>query len=652
MKKFINKSLALLLAFCMLFCSLPFAGTVFAEESTETQTEGTTETQTQEFKEGYFTYEVNNKAAWITGYDSTLSGDVVIPDTLGGYPVTEIAMKAFLYCDTITSVTFNKSLEFIGYWSFCGCKNLTKITIPDNASTSILNEAFSDCEKLSQIEIPDDTYIVGGALENTAWYNTQPDGDIYSGECYYAYKGTMPANTSISIKEGTKWICDSAFFLCRGLTSITLPESLKTIGGGAFQCCSNLTSITFPKNVGYIGMAAFKECTGLTSVTIPVKVTSIYENTFADCTSLKSVKLHEGITTIEENAFINCSSLESIEIPVSNRTIGIFAFKNCTSLKSAKINGQVRYHGGAFYGCTSLTYVELGKNITELPWDTFFNCTSLKSITIPEYITTVDNHSLGYYWNTDESKVDKLADFTIYGYSCSDSERYATENGFNFVSIGIQHNVKKWTTTIEPTYKTVGEKQGICEFCKSLITKTINLTEYKDENTGASAICPDKSFSGYYTQETPTFKALQDEETWWAYQFKEYTDDISKIITYHFSFIYPNDLRSPIWIKMPIPTGFNSEKTVAYWFKDGKTEKMNYAVENGYIYFEVEELGWCYAIIDQTPTPQPEEPEDPTKDCTCNCHKTGIMKFFFKFMNFFQRIFKKNQLCKCGVAHY
>ncbi len=95
MKKIINKSLALLLAFCMLFYALPFADTVFAEESTETQSEGTTETQTQEFKEGYFTYKVNNKDAWITGYDSSISGDIVIPDTLGGYPVTEIAMNAF-----------------------------------------------------------------------------------------------------------------------------------------------------------------------------------------------------------------------------------------------------------------------------------------------------------------------------------------------------------------------------------------------------------------------------------------------------------------------------------------------------------------------------------------------------------------------------
>ena len=648
--------MALLLAFCMLFCALPFADMVFAEESTETQTEGTTETQTQEFKEGYFTYEVNSKKAFITGYDSTLSGDIVIPDTLGGYPVTEIAMRAFKYCDTITSVTFNKNLEFIGYWSFCGCKNLTKITIPDNAETSILNEAFKNCEKLSQIEIPNDTYIVGGALENTAWYNTQPDGDIYLGECYYAYKGTMPANTSISIKEGTKLICDSAFFLCRGLTDITLPESLKIIGGGAFQCCSNLTSITFPKNVDYIGMAAFKECTGLTSITIPVEIKYICENTFADCTSLKSVKLHEGITTIEENAFENCSSLESIEIPVSNRTIGRSAFKNCTSLKTAKINGQMQYHGGAFYGCTSLTYVELGKNITELPWDTFFNCTSLKSITIPEYIRTVDDQSLGYYWNTDESKVDKLADFTIYGYSCSDSERYATENGFNFVSIGIQHNVKEWTTTIEPTYKSVGEKQGTCEFCKNLITKTINLTEYKDETTGASAICPDESYTSY-DRGTLSFTARKDEDSWWAYQFRNYTDDIGKIVTYHFNLSVENigyvSLRSPIWVKMPLPTGFNPENTVAYWFKEGSTiEEIKYAVEDGYIYFEVTDLAWCHAVIDQTPTPQPEEPEDPTKNCTCNCHKTGIMKFFFKFMNFFQRIFKKNQFCACGVAHY
>lgn len=43
---------------------------------------------------------------------------------------------------------------------------------------------------------------------------------------------------------------------------------------------------------------------------------------------------------------------------------------------------------------------------------------------------------------------------------------------------------------------------------------------------------------------------------------------------------------------------------------------------------------------------------DKADDCSCKCHKSGIAKFFFKIGLFFQKIFKKNKVCKCGVYHY
>lgn len=39
-------------------------------------------------------------------------------------------------------------------------------------------------------------------------------------------------------------------------------------------------------------------------------------------------------------------------------------------------------------------------------------------------------------------------------------------------------------------------------------------------------------------------------------------------------------------------------------------------------------------------------------NCSCNCHKSGIANFFFKLILFFQKLFKSNQVCKCGMAHY
>lgn len=46
--------------------------------------------------------------------------------------------------------------------------------------------------------------------------------------------------------------------------------------------------------------------------------------------------------------------------------------------------------------------------------------------------------------------------------------------------------------------------------------------------------------------------------------------------------------------------------------------------------------------------------DDPEiKDCSCKCHKTDFFaKLIWKITIFFQKLFKKNAVCTCGVAHY
>lgn len=43
---------------------------------------------------------------------------------------------------------------------------------------------------------------------------------------------------------------------------------------------------------------------------------------------------------------------------------------------------------------------------------------------------------------------------------------------------------------------------------------------------------------------------------------------------------------------------------------------------------------------------------DRTENCGCNCHKGGIAGFFFKIILFFQKLFKTNKVCACGMVHY
>lgn len=47
-----------------------------------------------------------------------------------------------------------------------------------------------------------------------------------------------------------------------------------------------------------------------------------------------------------------------------------------------------------------------------------------------------------------------------------------------------------------------------------------------------------------------------------------------------------------------------------------------------------------------------DECVDPSVECDHNCHKGGIVGFFWKIANFFNRIFGTKQYCDCSIAHY
>ena len=329
---------------------------------------------------------------------------VTIPNS-----VTNIGEDAFSGCSGLTSVTIGNSVTNIGSYAFFDCSGLTSVTIP-NSVTSIGDFAFDGCDGLAEIKVANGnsvTSIGSGAFYGTAWYDNQPDGLVYAGNVAYVYKGTMPANTSITLKDGTVAITPYAFLGCSGLTSVTIPNSVTSIGSGAFNGCSGLTSVTIPNSVTSIGWKAFEgtawydnqpdglvyagnvaykykgtmpantsitlkdgtvaitpyafDCrSGMTSVTIPNSVTSIGDYAFRSCYGLTSVTIPNSVTTIGNSAFNGCSRLTSVIIPNSVTSIGDYAFDNCGGLTSVTIGNSVASIGNqAFIDCPSLTSVKV-----------------------------------------------------------------------------------------------------------------------------------------------------------------------------------------------------------------------------------------------------------------------------------------------------
>ena len=342
-----------------------------------------------EFDDIYYNLDKEAKTAQVTSGDSKYTGEVTIPESIihegVTYPVTSIggdvtsiSSRAFYDCSGLTSVTIPESVTSIGDYAFQGCSGLTSVTIPESV-TSIGRAAFS----------------------GSAWLKNQEDGLVYINNIALTYKGTMPENTSIVIKEGTILIADYAFSGCSGLTSVTIPESVTSIGIRAFSGCSGLTSVTIPESVTSIGGYAFSGCSGLTSVTIPESVTfdnmygNAYNGAFNGLSANASVNIViDDIDSWLTNAFVskwpyggqmhlylNGEEIKQLVVPNNVTTINASSFKNCAGLTSVIIPDNVTIiYGSAFEGCTNLASVSIPEGISSIGAKAFAGCTNLKDV--------------------------------------------------------------------------------------------------------------------------------------------------------------------------------------------------------------------------------------------------------------------------------
>jgi len=304
-----------------------------------------------------------------------------------------IASYAFKEYSSLVGIKIPKSVTSIGEWAFNGCTGLMNITIPDSV-ISIGDKVFS----------------------GTAWYDNQPDGLVYAGKVAYEYKGEMPENTSIIIKDGTKSIGGNAFYRCSELTSITIPDSVTSIGDWAFRDCSGLTNITVANgntfyhsagncliettsktlirgcktsaiptdgSVTSIGGDAFSGCEGLTNVIIPDSVTEIGYCAFSGCNGLTSIRISDNVISIGSYAFAGCNRLTNVIIPDSVTSIGDNAFSGCEGLVTVTIPNSVTGIGyRAFSDCSGLTSITISDSVISIGTYVFAGCSGLTSITV------------------------------------------------------------------------------------------------------------------------------------------------------------------------------------------------------------------------------------------------------------------------------
>ena len=285
-------------------------------------------------------------------------------------------------------------------------------------------------------------------------------GVKYSKDGRKLLKAPGELSGAYSVKEGTRIICNSAFWNCGSLSEIVIPSSVTSIGESAFSSCTSLKYISIPKSViglngnpfanwngklkclspnfvyeddilfnkdksriisfrnqnietyvipssvTSIGDWAFSYCFSLSEIVISSSVTSIGDSAFSWCLSLSEIVIPSSVTSIGKGAFSSCSHLSEIVIPSSVTSIGDWAFENCSSLSEIVIPSSVTSIGdSAFSSCDSLSEIVIPSSVTSIGDSAFSYCFSLSEIVIPSSVTSIGDSAF--------SRCDSLSEIVI-----------------------------------------------------------------------------------------------------------------------------------------------------------------------------------------------------------------------------------------------
>lgn len=363
-----------MMAVIMLVCSILLSNTVWGSAASVIED---------------FHYTVQDGAATITKYTGA-SGEVTVPDTIGGYPVTAIGPCAFMQTD-VTGIVIPARVSSIGGAAFEGCQKLTAVTLPEGL-TAISDSLFYYCEHLKTVTIP--------------------DGVTRIGDNAFAHCQKL---TNLILPDRVGHIGDSAFIFCGALTNVHLPKLLATVGSYAFGFCTNLKQITIPEGTTEIGSCAWIGCSNLTELDLPSTLKSMGASAFADCSCITKIVIPEGVTSIASSLFYGCTKLKDIDFPVSVVHVEGGAFANTPWLENYPgdfvMVGQSLYQykgtdaaviipdgvtdicAQAFYENSRVERVVIPSGVLRIGYSAFSRCTSLEEITIPDTVTDTDVYS-------------------------------------------------------------------------------------------------------------------------------------------------------------------------------------------------------------------------------------------------------------------
>lgn len=338
------------------------------------------------YEENGFSYQVSDKQAVITGVTAT--GDqLVIPATLGGFPVTKIGVKALAKRE-MSKVTFPTTLKQINYAAFRDCKKLKEISFPARCK-KIGELAFSGCTALTTVNLNNGLEQIGDrAFSNCIVLKkvvlssrVKSIGRRTFEKCYKL--------SSIKLDKKLQKIGKQAFYKAYALKAVTIPSGVKEIGDQAFSNCDSLVFVKFASGKTKLGNGVFYKCESLKKAVLPKQIKNIPEETFSGCKKIQKVTIPKQVSLIKKRAFFGCRALKSVKLNKKVYAIGDNAFA-CSGLKKLKLNAKMQFIGNGAFRETRLQSLKLTSKVTFIGNRVFANCSKLKTIYIPASVKGVN----------------------------------------------------------------------------------------------------------------------------------------------------------------------------------------------------------------------------------------------------------------------
>ena len=421
---------------------------------------------------------------------------------------------------------------------------------------------------------------------------------------------------------------------------------------------SGLTDVVIEADLTKIGTEAFLRAP-ITSINIPGTVVSIGEKAFQGCTNLINVNIEgdsETLIDIGEAAFINCG-IQYINLQRA-KSIGANAF-SYTSPQKIVLGSEIDTIGTAAFSNSTIGNFVLPEK-TGTIGSGIFMVSTIDTVTVPEEFP------------------EKISDWFIPTNKNYIKSFSVDENNPYYSSVnGVLFNKEISELIIYPSLKEDKEYE-IPDTVKILKEMNFNQCanlEYVElpenlEYIEAQAFygCPIKEISkipnsvkkiditAFFSHNLTDVYFDGTEEEWKSIEVVNTDYGIGAFyptVTMHFNDETPEEPEHIHSFTSGVVLGATCEDDgiMSFLCKCGqnytdiipatghKDTNGDYKCDNG--------CGYEY----EKPS-EPETPSDPSENCDCNCHKGGIVGFFFKIILFFQKLFKTNKVCDCGVSHY